>query len=270
VNVIGNHKYYLQKREAGRKGAMVRYEMYGNPGTVEGRRLGGIHSLKTHNIKGTGFKILRKVDRPKYSSALAELLGILIGDGHLSEYQATMITGIKTDLPHALYVVDLFKKIFRIKGAIKKRPNHGAVVVVVSSKAIVDLLAIFGMPQGNKLSGNLRIPRWVFTSRAYMKMFIRGLFDTDGCVFLDRHVINGNRYKHLGWALTSASSSLLADIRKLLELLDFHPTWRASQNSVYLRKQAEVQRYFRNIGSSNSKHLCRYKKFVDGRVPKRS
>lgn len=105
----------------------------------------------------------------------------------------------------------------------------------------VDILAMYGMPRGNKLSGNLHVPKWIFDSASYMKMFIRGLFDTDGCVFLDKHVINGKRYEHLGWAMTSAADTLLVDVQHLLRMLGYNPTWRNTQNSVYLRKQVEVR-----------------------------
>jgi len=42
-------------KDAARKGAQRHFEIYGNFGTSEGRRRGGINSLKTHKIKNTGF-----------------------------------------------------------------------------------------------------------------------------------------------------------------------------------------------------------------------
>ncbi|MEK7535804.1 MAG: LAGLIDADG family homing endonuclease [Patescibacteria group bacterium] len=263
-------KYFEMKRHAASMGARRRYELYGNPGTVEGRKLGGEHSLETHRKLDQGrFKVLKLIRKPRRSRYLAELLGIFIGDGHLSEYQASVVTGLKTDRNHALHIADMISKIFKIKVSIKERPAFGAIIIVASSKSIVRILTSYGMPIGNKLGGDLRIPKWITDSTLYMKMFIRGLFDTDGCVFMDRHIINGKLYQHLGWTITSAADTLLSDITDVLVRLGYRPTCSDKQNSVYLRRQSDVRRYFTEIGSSNSKHLGRFKKFC-GRVPKRS
>ena len=256
---------------AAKKGARRRYDLYGNPGTPEGRRLGGIRSLLTHHkYKGGGFKLLKHISRPRRSSSLAELLGVFIGDGHLSYYQASVVTNLKTDYGHAVYITKLIKKIFNVKTSIKKRPTEGAVVVVVSSKKFVDVISSFGMPKGNKLKNDPHIPLWIFGSKIYLRNFIRGLFDTDGCVFMDKHRFHSKIYVHLGWTITSASVTLLADIFRALTILGYHPTWKElTQKSVYLRRQKEINRYFSEIGSSNPKHLQRFKSF-HGRVPKRS
>lgn len=229
-----------------------------------------MRSLVTHNKKAeAGFKLLKIIRKPRHSLALAELLGIFIGDGHLSEYQASVVTGLKTDSKHAYYIATLMKKIFKVSVSIKKRPAYGAIIIVSSSKNVVELLAVYGMPKGNKLSNDLKIPLWIFRSASYIKMFIRGLFDTDGCVFLDRHNIKGKKYSHLGWTITSAADTLLSDVFDGLVSLGYRPTCSSKQNSVYLRRQSEVRRYFQEIGTSNDKHLRRFEKFC-GRVPKRS
>lgn len=254
-------------KAAAKKGGLARMKLYGNFGTPEGRRLGGLASLKTHNKMKSSFKVLKLIQKPKYSEKLAEFMGILIGDGHLSEYQLSVTTNSKTDREHALFVQKMIKKLFGIQSTLKNKKRENAVNVVASSKTLVQFINNRGMPIGNKIKNSVSIPPWILRSAVYKKAFIRGLFDTDGCIYLDTHKINGKTYKHLGWTITSASDRLIADVLKTLRTLGFSPTNKISQESVYLRRQKEIKRYFKEIGTSNLKHYKRYRKFIGG-VPK--
>jgi len=253
-------------KDAARKGAYKRMQLYGNLGTPEGRKKGGLVSIKNHK-KGDNFKTLKSIAIPKPSEKLAELLGILIGDGHLSNYQVSITTNSETDYEYALFSYRLIKKLFNMTPTIKKRNNENTMNVVASSKNIVKFLHNKGMPIGNKIQHQLSIPKWIFKKVPYWKAFIRGLFDTDGCIYLDVHKIGRKVYKHLGWTITSYADKLRKDIFEILKTLNFSPTLRETQKSVYLRKQKEIQRYFKEIGTHNPKHHRRYKNFI-GRVPK--
>ena len=256
---------FWHTKVAGSKGAYTRMNLYGNFGTLEGRRKGGLTSIKTHNKFKTGFITLKSISVPRHSTFLAEFLGILMGDGHLSEYQTSITTNSKTDREHALFVSKLGEKLFRVSPFVRENRKENAMDIVFSSKRLVEFMSSLGMPQGNKIKNNLRIPLWVKESTEYSKAFIRGLFDTDGCIYLDKHCINGRIYYYLGWAVTSYSISFRSDIVRMLKRLGFAPTCRLSQRSVYLRKQSEVDSYFSSIGTNNQKH---YKRFIQfrGRV----
>lgn len=52
-------------KDAAKKGGQRRFEMYGNLGTLEGRRKGGIKSLKTHKIRNTGFILAKEIRKPR-------------------------------------------------------------------------------------------------------------------------------------------------------------------------------------------------------------
>ena len=259
---------YWQTKTAGKIGAQARMRLYGNIGTPEGRKKGGLASVKIQkNLGNTGFKLLKEIMEPDFSEDLAELLGILMGDGHLSHYQVLMTTNSVTDKQHANFVKSLFYKIFKLSASISFKKNQNAMNVIVSSKGLVHFINRIGMPIGNKIQNNLQIPAWVLDREIYQKAFLRGLFDTDGCVYLDKHIIRGKLYKHLGWTITSYAGKLREGIIEILKTLGFSPTYRVSQKSVFLRRQKEVSKYFFEIGSHNNKHLERYKKF-SGEVPK--
>jgi len=249
---------------AARKGGFARIARYGNPGTKEGRRKGGFASLKIHNKRKTGFVVEKTMFEPKHSEKLAEMLGILVGDGHLSEYQTSMTTSSITDIEHASFVSKLFKNLFLLEAPIRKNTDSHSVDVTVSSKKLVGFLISNGMTKGNKIHNGLHVPVWIMNDKKFWKPFIRGLFDTDGCVYLDCHHKGGKTYKHIGWTISSNADKLVRDIINILEGLDFSPSYRKSQHSVYLRKQDEIKRYFSEIGTHNPKHASRYQKFIGG------
>lgn len=242
-------------------------ELYGNPGTAEGRRRGGLASLITHNNSNTDFITLKEVRIPKRSELLAEFLGILIGDGHLSTSQAGVTTNSLTDFQHAHFFRETFNKLFGIKSKLTMRSGDNSVSVVASSRNLVQFLRKQGMPLGNKIKNGLRVPNWILRKTAFQKAFIRGLFDTDGCVYIDRHNAKGKTYFHGGWTITSYADTLRRNVTNILENLGFSPTCRDSQKSVYLRKQKDIQKYFFDIGTNNPKHRNRYQRFTGG-VPK--
>lgn len=257
----------MSRSEVGRLGALARIKKYGNFGTPDGRRKGGQNSFKIHTQKNTGFKLAKKHKKPANSESLAEFMGILFGDGHLSKYQVLVTTNSITDIEHAFYVKFLMKKLFNLEPSIKKKKQQNAVDIIISSVNLVKWLSLKGMPIGNKLAKGLSVPDWIRKDSNLQKDFIRGLFDTDGCVYIDKHIINGKRYEHYGWTITSYSAKLKNDILKVLKNLGFRPTLRQTQNSVYMRRGGDIKKYFKEIGTHNPKHLNRYK---NGRVPKRS
>ena len=264
-----NHNHL---KEISAKGGRARVAKHGNPGTQEGRRRGGMHSLKTHKLKGTKFKLLQNIRKVSHSKKFAELMGILMGDGHASKYQISIVTNSETDKEHAYFCKNLLEETFNVPTSIKKRSKKKALVVVLSSKKAVECINRAGMPLGNKIHAGMRIPQWIQNNIGYSKAFIRGLFDTDGCVYLDHHYTKKQKYSYTGWTITSNAGTFISDVEIIMKRLGFAVTHRSSQNSIFMRRHEEVHRYFDSIGTHNSKHAERYERFnkLKGRVPKRS
>lgn len=254
-------------KKAGRKGGLITFKKYGSIGTAEGRKRGGLASLATHEKNGTLFYNIKSIKKAHRSEKLAEFFGILFGDGHLSNYQVSVSTNSQTDKEHALYTKKLIEELFEIRSYLRIKKNENAVEVVASSRNLVKFLNKNGMPIGNKIENDLAAPGWIRNNSLYRKGFIRGLFDTDGCIYLDKHKIKDKIYKHLGLTITSYADNLILDIIDFLKSFGFTPTNRITQKSVFLRRQKEIVRYFREIKTSNPKHYNRYIKFI-GEVPK--
>jgi len=238
----------------GRKGGLARAKLYGNFGTTEGRRLGGLRSIQTHIKNKMGFKVLKQITTPGHSVRLAELIGIFMGDGHVGFYQASVVTNSETDFQHALFVKTIIEDLFKVKVSLSNRRDKKACEIVVSSKSVCHFFVGQGIPQGNKITMGLHIPNWIKKKIIYRKAFVRGLFDTDGCVYLDTHRIGRKVYKNLGMAFANQSPPLLDFFKETLELFGLHPTQKTDFR-VFLRRREDIRRYFEIIGSSNEKHI---------------
>jgi len=234
------------------KGAQRRIHIHGNPGTVEGRKLGGERSIATHKKRKTAFKTLRKIKIPRHSSVLAELLGIFYGDGHVGEYQASIVTSSDTDLEHANHIRTIIQDLFGILPSLSFRKNKNACTVLISSKQFSNFMEGMGMPIGNKIKKGISIPAWITGNRTYSRALIRGLIDTDGCVYQDRHRVNGKEYTSTCIAFTSASPELIRFVYETLYREGYRPTqWG---RHVRLRRRNDVVSYVKTVGFSNPKH----------------
>jgi len=244
-------------------GGKRRFELYGAPGTIESRRKGGINSSKKFmlNAELTREKALfvrKKIRYPRRSSLFAEFIGILHGDGGVTRYQV-IISFNKIDKAYAEFVERLVRKLFSISPSINYRRVENAGNVVISSSNVVELLMQHGIKIGDKTKWE-KTPDWIWQNKLYQVAYLRGLMDTDGCVYHHKYKVNGKWYSFTKIAFTSYFPPLREAIFNMLKSLNFSP--KLYGNRVYLYKREEVDRYFKEIGSSNPRYLERYKRFV--------
>ncbi len=247
------------KANAGRIGGIKRYKIYGNPGTIEGRKKGGLNSLKTHRLKQTKFKTLKLFPILQESKKLSEFFGIMIGDGGMSNNQL-IITLNSLEVQYIEYVSSLILKLFQQKPALYKREN--ITQIVLSSKDLVNKLHAKGLLIGNKIRQNVGIPVWISNNNHYVFYCLRGIFDTDGCIYQDTHTYKGKTYKNVCLAYTTYSQVLFNNIVDTLRKNDLNPVI-SSKNRVGLRRKEEVIKFFNYFKPANQKHLQKYKNFLE-------
>lgn len=108
---------------------------------------------------------------------------------------------------------------------------------------------LLGLERGNKIKKGSGIPKWIFLKEEFVKHCVRGLIDTDGSLyFLKPHWPN---LKQLSFK--SSNPRLLRDVRKSLVWLGFSPS-KIFGNRIVMTRQAEIARYFKEVGTSNSKY----------------
>ena len=197
------------------------------------------------------------------SKNVAELVGIILGDGHLDTYQLTVTLNARDDCAYAQYVCLLLEESCGVKPSIVKRSNMNAAVVRLSRVGVSEALVKLGLKYGNKVRQQVDIPVWIKKSVHFSKACIRGLWDTDGCFYEEVHRKRGCEYRYPRLSLVSHSIPLLRSVASLLNDMDFSSKIR-NNRSVNLETRADIVRYFRIIGSNNQKHLTRYSKFIHG------
>ncbi|MFH1276330.1 MAG: LAGLIDADG family homing endonuclease [Candidatus Woesearchaeota archaeon] len=187
---------------------------------------------------------------------LAELLGALAGDGHLSHinYEIAITCDLIKDNDYITnYIAPLFRNLFNVNSKIKEHHYNNSIKCVINSKKLQEFLVkSFGIPIGKK-KGNLHIPDKVFSDKNLLKNYLRGLFDTDGSVYLKRK-------NSLVVSIISRDKNHLNEVKEGFIKLGYKPS--ISGKNLYIYDQNQVRIFFNEIGSSNKKHLNRYDNFI--------
>lgn len=143
---------------------------------------------------------------PDENINLAELLGIIAGDGGISsDWQLRIYLNSISDKKYSTKVYHLIYSLFGLCPALRTRPRENTLIIDISSTNLVEFLVNKGARRGNKVLGGVDMPLWIANSIEYSKAFIRGVFDTDGCTFCDSHRYKNKTYQHLGVAFTNKS-----------------------------------------------------------------
>ena len=207
---------------------------------------------------------------PRRSSQLAEFVGILLGDGGITKGQITISFHIIDDRIFASYVRGLAQNLFDVNPSLSERQKKGIIRMRISRKKLVGFFNKMGLSSGNKVKNQIDVPTWIKNSTRFTKLCLRGLFDTDGCFYIDKHRYKDRVYRNCAMNFTNRSLPILSFFQTKLEQFGFHPT-HSTKFSVLLRRESEIVRYFQEIGSSNPKHLNKFKKYFKdkyGEVPK--
>ncbi len=186
------------------------------------------------------------------------MLGILFGDGCLSKNRASVqiaIAGHKDDDREYLigHVQPMFEQLFGVPLKVLFLNDQNTMILYKYSKRVAETLQQWGMPLGRKKLSNL-IPSDALDEVS----FVRGLFDTDGCVYRKYGVYVQIQFKFV-------SLSLLGYLRECLVRLGLHPTSITKDDTkvrFFLSRQAEVDRFFRVVEPKNPKHLRRFQNAI--------
>lgn len=202
--------------------------------------------------------ITKPIYIPRLSKKIAEFTGIVMGDGGLTKSQLQITLHKKDDKLYAEFVKNLIEKIFRISVSTYYPKRKMTMVLAVSRKKLIEFCNNdLGLPIGHKIKQGLDIPTWIKKNIKFQKACIRGLVDTDGCIFNEVHHINGKTYSYKRLNFTSASPNLRQSVFSFFEQLNLSPKMR-NNRSVQIEKMDKIQQYFKIIGTNNPKHKRRF------------
>ena len=244
-----------RRREAGSLGGKARESRYGNLGTAAGRSKGGFKSQKTHKKNPLSPFVARSVMAPQRDVDFAELVGAILGDGTITEYQMVLYSNALDEIAYSRFLADLVTKVFHVPTSTHIVNGYGVIRVTCSRSEVVAHLQKAGLKIGNKVRQQAGVPSWIKRDTTFAKACLRGLVDTDGCAYFDRHRVKGQDYASLCIAFTNASMPLLDFVFDTWESLGFHPT--RHKRNVRLRRREEVIQYANQVGFSNPKHASK-------------
>lgn len=97
--------------------------------------------------------------------------------------------------------------------------------------------------------GKLKIPEQIKNSRRFLISYLRGLFDTDGTIYI-------RRKKDLVLEISSADGRFLKEVNESLCSLGFNSRKYKKHLSLYNKK--DIVKFFNLIKPANSKHLKKF------------
>ena len=191
----------------------------------------------------------KSVSLPKSKSAeLAELFGILLGDGSVAQYYSRIYLNRIADAEYWPYVRDLCIRLF--PGATVSaidRPKRGTREIQISSKSVSTYLVKCGFDPKIR-----SVPNWISSNKGKSKRCIRGLVDTEGTVGIKRYTGVQREHIYAQLTFTNKNKNLLSFIESKLMQFGYSPT-RNSRKNIYISNARDIQRYMLEIGSSNPK-----------------
>jgi len=210
------------------------------------------------------------------STELAEEVGWHIGDGSMNFYKNRgklkgfyQLRGhIQDDKEHyEKRIKPLFEKLFDIELRIREMPSTRVIGFQIWNNDLINFKKNLGLPLGNK--HDIIIPNPFLSEDKLKKAIIRGIFDTDGGIYLEKK--NKKLYPRL--YITTISFRLSEQLLKLFNELDFRAT-RYSQlyDKKFNRKRSYIitirgvnmfHKFIREISPKNPKHIKKYKYFLN-------
>ncbi|MFH1867609.1 MAG: hypothetical protein ABH843_01440 [Candidatus Omnitrophota bacterium] len=127
------------------------------------------------------FKIKRRHEvSPKRSGDLAEIIGIVLGDGNILKLKRCQRLVISCDRKHpgkTTEIKNLIHKIFKKEPKIYRRSKVNCDDVCLYMQNIDKAL---GLKAGSKIRNKVKIPKWVLKNKKFLVRCLKGLFETDG------------------------------------------------------------------------------------------
>ena len=199
---------------------------YVSKGNKIGGRLGGLACIKKYGCVGGPLRkkkwyewwykkgqynskiiaFVKPFKKPAFSEDLAEFVGILLGDGSIQKNQISITLHYLDDKEYGEFVSSLAKKLFDVhvgKCFCKKSSVNR---YLISRSRLVDFFVKkLDLKIGNKIKQQVDIPIWIKQNKLYSIACMRGLFDTDGCVFDHCYKVSNKIYCYKKLSFTSFS-----------------------------------------------------------------
>ncbi|MFH1209864.1 MAG: LAGLIDADG family homing endonuclease, partial [archaeon] len=234
-----------------------------------------LHKEHFDNIRKKANKIRK--DCVKYnfdinmplSKDLCLFIGAFIGDGFTNVYNAktyhSQISGDKgLDSDYYYNILKpICKDLFGIEPYIYERKNNNGINFNLYSKRIYELLTKrFKMQRGVKCY-TVQIPQEILSSeKSFLNASLRGMFDTDGGVGIDKRSSYKKPYIRINY--TSSSDALIRQLTKILTdyFINHSIHKKGNTQMIQINGEENIKKFMKEIGFANKRHLDKINKHL--------
>lgn len=207
-----------------------------------------------------------------HNKKLAELVGILLGDGSIGIYKCRfrnktsfqhrikISLNSKNELEYAGHIENLIESLFDLKLLRRYRTKENTLDLLIFNKYIVnfliDKLGLFLSPK----KGRAKIPK-IYLKNSLELLVLKGYFDTDGCLA----IVNNNGILYPRLEMKVCKSPMQMQFVDILERNKFRFGFYKIENDnirIQLNGLNELNKWYNLIGFSNTKILERYRKMM--------
>jgi intein/homing endonuclease len=201
---------------------------------------------------------------------LAEETGWHIGDGSMNIYNNKgyqkgiyQLRGhIEDDKEHYIQrIKPLFKELYNLKISLRDMPSTRVFGFQIWSNKLIKFKQNLGLPLGKKL--DIKIPEIFLKNKDLRIAIIRGIFDTDGCVYLEKR--SNKLYPRM--EIVTISEKLSIQLLNHLNELGLRTTrynWFSKQGNrkraykISIRGDKMIHKFIQIIKPANPKHIKKY------------
>ena len=209
---------------------------------------------------------------------LAELYGVMLGDGCLSSYFSnyaqkgifcTLVTGHTHDEPYYSQVLRPILIIeFGVKGCIRFRKDCQVVRFETTHKNVFNFIKLLGFPIGKK--DYLEIPTSIISNNNFSIACVRGIFDTDGSIYSrysKKYHNHAKFYHYMVVQFKMKSYDLIKQIKNILDTNNIKTTKIGTIKKLYfvvrVTDQESIHIFMKLIKPNNEYHVKRYSNFTN-------
>ena len=200
----------------------------------------------------------------EYRAEIAELVCIILGDGHIHKKGEKKYTNSEVRISlnrvkekeYVKYVKGLIERIFRTVPKEYPRKGSDGIDIRLYGIKYVKFFLERGLFTGNKKYNQVRVPNWIKSEKIFVIKGLKGLFDTDGSVYV------ATRDKTIHLNFRNASKPLAKDFKDMCSLLDIR-TGKVGFN-ISRKNNKDSKGYFVQIQSRSN-----VKKFLEIIQPER-
>jgi hypothetical protein len=180
----------------------------------------------------------------KRDGDLAELIGVVLGDGHICKYPRTEELRLTSNSNNRGFIeryANLIEKIFNKRPSIIQSRSSNSTKIGFYEKFISKRI---GIPTGARKNLEINVPSWILKNKNYVIRYLRGLYEAEGsfCVHMPT-----STYKFL---FSNKNKALLDNVYGLLKFIGFNPHRSRCQIQIS-RKEEFIERWnfygFENI-----------------------